>query len=81
MDMPQMPAGDLRESVDGRNRGGRRRHAVAREIAADVQGNLGRERGEPARLGVHVRRTVVHAGDNEACHLDVHAGVDGARDG
>lgn len=41
MDVSEMAACNLCKVVDGRNRRGRCRHPVAREIAADVQGNLG----------------------------------------
>ena len=53
---------------------------VAREIAADVQRNLGGEGGEPARLGIHVGCAVVPAGDDEGRHLDVYAVRDGMFD-
>ena len=76
-----MAAGDFRKAVDRRD--GRRwsAYAVAREIAADVEREVGRERGEPACLGVHVGGTVVHAGDDEGRHLNVDACADGVRDG
>ena len=54
---------------------------MAREIAADVEREVGRERGEPACLGVHVGGAIVHTGDDEGRHLDVDARTDGVRDG
>mgnify|MGYP000893107760 CR=1 FL=1 len=81
VDMAQVTRGDGGERVDGRDRRRRRLHAVAREIAADVEREVGREGGEPACLGVHVGGAVVHAGDDEGRHLDVDARTDSVRDG
>ena len=81
VDMAQVTRGDGGECVDGRDRRRQRLHAVAREIAADVEREVGRERGEPACLGVHLGGAVVHAGDDEGRHLDVDARTDGVRDG
>ena len=78
--MAQMAAGDFCEAVDGCDGRRRRAYAVTREIAADVQRNLGGEGGEPARLGIHVSRAVVPAGDDEGRHLDVYAVRDGMFD-
>ena len=81
MDVFEMPASDGGETVDTCNGGRRRRFVMAWEIAADVERDVGGEGGEPTRLGIHVRCTVVLSWDDEGRHFDVDAARYGVCDG